>query len=115
MLRQRSEGILCATPYGVDVVGIAETVGLVGAITAGVSSRQRKIEVEELNDKLRRINLSLREQARTTNSAAALAQQRSPCSFLVSRISSPFKRWTCSAAGSVRGDLCAGAELRTKQ
>jgi hypothetical protein len=57
-------GLLCATPYGVDVVGITEAVAFVGALVGGVSARQRKVELEEVNDKLRRINLSLRQQAR---------------------------------------------------
>lgn len=37
---------LCATPFGVDVVGITETVALVGAVVSGVSARRRKNEVE---------------------------------------------------------------------
>jgi len=57
-------GLLCATPYGVDVVGITEAVAFVGALVGGVSARQRKVELEEVNDKLRKINLSLRQQAR---------------------------------------------------
>jgi hypothetical protein len=124
------EGKLCATPFGVDVVGITELFALVGgiyavhltntrahththrrypanvnrsakacfnvtpdilpvyqnsptiatasnplkrlfklcikvgAVVGGVSARQRKDELERLNEQLRKINLSLRQQAR---------------------------------------------------
>eukprot|EP00959_Pyramimonas_sp_CCMP1952_P065957 1377052-Pyramimonas_sp.AAC.1 len=47
---------LCATPFGVDVVGISQTVALIGALVGGISARNRKIELEELNDKLRNVN-----------------------------------------------------------
>jgi hypothetical protein len=57
-------GKLCATPFGVDVVGITEFVGLVGALVGGITARQRKAELERLNEQLRKINLSLRQQAR---------------------------------------------------
>ena len=56
---------LCATPFGVDVVGITELILVVGAITGGISARVRKRELEELNSKLRLINVQLREQARS--------------------------------------------------
>ena len=55
---------LCATPFGIDVVGITELLALVGALVGGISARARKAEVERLNDQLRKINLSLRQQAR---------------------------------------------------
>ena len=35
------------------------------AVHAGISARQRKAELERLNDQLRKINLSLRQQARS--------------------------------------------------
>ena len=35
-----------------------------GALVGGVSARQRKVELEEVNEKLRQINISLRQQAR---------------------------------------------------
>ena len=57
-------GKLCATPFGVDLVGILVFVALTGALVGGVSARSRKAEVERLNDQLRKINLSLRQQAR---------------------------------------------------
>ncbi|KAK9846451.1 hypothetical protein WJX81_004056 [Elliptochloris bilobata] len=57
-------GRLCATPFGVDVVGITEVVALTGALVGGISARQRKAELERLNDQLRKINMSLRQQAR---------------------------------------------------
>ncbi len=57
-------GKLCATPYGIDVVGITEAIALLGATVGGVSARQRKVELEEVNEKLRAINISLRQQAR---------------------------------------------------
>ncbi|KAF5834578.1 FLU chloroplast precursor, alternative spliced version s-FLP [Dunaliella salina] len=62
--RETMEGKLCATPFGVDVVGITELFALVGAVVGGVSARQRKEELERLNEQLRKINLSLRQQAR---------------------------------------------------
>lgn len=61
---QSQNGKLCATPFGVDIVGITELVALVGAVVGGVSARQRKAELERLNEQLRKINLSLRQQAR---------------------------------------------------
>ncbi len=60
-----SAGKLCATPFGIDVVGITEAVALLGATVGGISARQRKAELEEVNEKLRQINVSLRQQARS--------------------------------------------------
>lgn len=58
------DGKLCGTPFGVDVVGISETVALLGALIGGIAARQRKDEVEKLNEQLRKINLQLRQQSR---------------------------------------------------
>lgn len=55
---------LCATPFGIDVVGITELIALVGALVGGITARQRKAEVEKLNEQLRTINMQLRQQAR---------------------------------------------------
>jgi len=55
---------LCRTPFGIDVVGLTETVALIGALVGGLSARRRRREVEEVNAKLRSINSSLRQQAR---------------------------------------------------
>eukprot|EP00958_Prasinococcus_capsulatus_P025176 scaffold4129_cov390-Prasinococcus_capsulatus_cf.AAC.5 len=55
-----SVGKLCATPFG----GITQLVALTGAVVSGVSARNRKRELEVMNEKLRQINMSLREQAR---------------------------------------------------
>ena len=38
--RSQREGQLCATPFGVDVVGITEFVALTGALVGGGSSQQ---------------------------------------------------------------------------
>ncbi len=57
-------GQLCATPYGVDIVGVTEFVALVGALVGGITARHRKQELERLNEQLRKINLGLRQQAR---------------------------------------------------
>ena len=51
---------LCVTPFGVDIVGISQTVALVGAIGAGLTSNARKAEIAELNEKLRAVNSTLR-------------------------------------------------------
>lgn len=64
--RLTQSGKLCATPFGVDVVGITELVALTGALVGGVTARQRKNEVEVLNEQLRKINLNLRQQARVS-------------------------------------------------
>lgn len=58
------DGKLCATPFGVDVVGITEAIALTGALVGGLSARRRKDEVEKLNEQLRTINTQLRQQAR---------------------------------------------------
>lgn len=58
------DGKLCATPFGVDVVGITEAIALTGALVGGLSARRRKDELEKLNDQLRTINSQLRQQAR---------------------------------------------------
>ncbi|PSC69769.1 FLUORESCENT IN BLUE chloroplastic [Micractinium conductrix] len=58
------EDQLCATPYGIDVVGITEFIALTGALVGGVSARRRKQELERLNEQLRTINAQLRQQAR---------------------------------------------------
>ncbi|KAK9843024.1 hypothetical protein WJX74_005765 [Apatococcus lobatus] len=63
--RSSQSGKLCATPFGVDVVGITELIALTGALVGGFSARSRKREVEVLNDQLRKINMSLRQQARS--------------------------------------------------
>ena len=52
----------CATPFGVDIVGITELVALVGAVVGGLAARQRKREAERLNEQLRKINMQLRQQ-----------------------------------------------------
>ncbi|CAL8461848.1 g1379 [Coccomyxa elongata] len=62
--RTSSSGKLCATPFGVDVVGITEVIALTGALVGGISARARKAELERLNEQLRKINMSLRQQAR---------------------------------------------------
>jgi hypothetical protein len=62
--RMSQVGKLCATPYGIDIVGITEFVALVGALVGGITARQRKAELERLNEQLRKINMSLRQQAR---------------------------------------------------
>jgi hypothetical protein len=54
----------CATPFGVDVVGITEFIALIGALVGGIVARQRKQETERLNEQLRKINMQLRQQAR---------------------------------------------------
>ena len=62
---KRSQGDkFCATPYGIDVVGITEFVALTGALVGGISARRRKDELERLNEQLRTINTQLRQQAR---------------------------------------------------
>lgn len=43
---------------------IDECVTFTVFLSSGVSARQRKIEVEKLNESLRKINMSLRQQAR---------------------------------------------------
>ena len=58
------EGKFCATPFGIDVVGITEAILLIGALVGGIAARQRKEELERLNEQLRKINLQLRQQAR---------------------------------------------------
>ncbi|GLC48940.1 hypothetical protein PLESTB_000165300 [Pleodorina starrii] len=63
-VKQTQGGKLCATPFGVDVVGITELVALIGALVGGITARRRKEEVERLNEQLRSINLNLRQQAR---------------------------------------------------
>ncbi|PNW77995.1 hypothetical protein CHLRE_10g460050v5 [Chlamydomonas reinhardtii] len=62
--KRTQDGKLCATPFGVDVVGITELIALIGALVGGVTARRRKEEVERLNEQLRSINLNLRQQAR---------------------------------------------------
>jgi tetratricopeptide (TPR) repeat protein len=62
---QASAMQLCATPFGIDVVGITELVALTGALVGGVSARRRKQELERLNEQLRTINTQLRQQARS--------------------------------------------------
>lgn len=57
-------GQFCATPFGIDVVGITEFIALTGALVGGVSARRRKQELEKLNEQLRTINTQLRQQAR---------------------------------------------------
>lgn len=54
----------CATPFGIDVVGITEAIALIGALVGGLVARQRKKEAERLNEQLRKINMQLRQQAR---------------------------------------------------
>ena len=71
---QVAEGnTLCVTPFGVDVVGISQTVALVGAIGAGLTSNARKAEIAELNEKLRAVNSTLRAQIRQPSPASAQA------------------------------------------
>merc|ERR1712147_6104 len=53
-----------STPYGIDIVGITEGAALAGALVGGLSARNKKAEVEALNERLRSINVQLRAQAR---------------------------------------------------
>jgi hypothetical protein len=76
--RNTANGQLCATPFGVDVVGITELIALIGALVGGVSARQRKQEVELLNEQLRKINITLRQQARAGTVYAPGAPQGAP-------------------------------------
>ena len=55
---------LCVTPFGIDIVGITEFVALAGATASGISANQKKEEITQLNEKLRGINTTLRQQAR---------------------------------------------------
>ena len=64
-MQQLADYCRCATPFGVDVVGITELIALIGALVGGLVARQRKQETERLNDQLRRINMQLRQQARS--------------------------------------------------
>ncbi|KIY98117.1 hypothetical protein MNEG_9846, partial [Monoraphidium neglectum] len=52
--RTTSIGKLCATPFGIDIVGITEFIALAGALVGGVAARQRKAELERLNEQLRK-------------------------------------------------------------
>jgi type II secretory pathway pseudopilin PulG len=45
-------------------VGLTVFVALVGAAVGGYTARQRKAEAEKLNEQLRKINASLRQQTR---------------------------------------------------
>jgi len=64
---QTQTSLLCATPFGVDVVGIVQTLALIGAVVGGVSARNRKMEMDALNEKLRTVNKVLREQSRASS------------------------------------------------
>lgn len=55
---------LCATPYGVDIVGISTSILAIGALVGGLSARARKAELEKVNEKLRAVNQQLRQQTR---------------------------------------------------
>jgi tetratricopeptide (TPR) repeat protein len=54
------------TPFGIDIVGITEFVALAGAVASGISANQKKEEITELNDKLRKINASLMSTSRAS-------------------------------------------------
>ena len=56
---------LCATPFGVDIVGITEGIALLGALVGGLAAKSRRDEVQKLNEQLRTINVTLRKQARS--------------------------------------------------
>jgi hypothetical protein len=71
------EGKLCGTPFGIDVVGITEALAIIGALVGGVVARQRKEELEKLNEQLRKINLQLRQQARAGTIYAPGNERRS--------------------------------------
>ncbi len=74
------EGKLCATPFGIDVVGITEVVAVAGALVGGLLARQRKEELGKLNEQLRKINVQLRQQARagTIYAPGELQDRESP-------------------------------------
>lgn len=86
-------GKLCATPFGIDIVGITELVALVGALVGGITARQRKAELERLNEQLRKINLSLRQQARagTVYAPGALKTQNCMHTARMSAVSSCYR------------------------
>ncbi len=80
-------GKLCATPFGIDVVGITEVTALIGALVGGITARKRKDEVERLNEQLRSINLSLRQQARagTVYAPGEAQAPQGPCAGWIAR------------------------------
>jgi hypothetical protein len=53
--RHQGGRTLCVTPFGVDIVGITEFIALVGALVGGITARQRKAELERLNEQLRKV------------------------------------------------------------
>lgn len=77
MLLLLQDGKLCATPFGIDVVGVTVAVALVGAAVGGTTARQRKQEAERLNEQLRKINASLRQQARAGERCLCLGPEHS--------------------------------------
>jgi len=65
---------LCKTPEGVDIVGITESLGLIGALVGGVSAKNRKEELETVNarllkvvSRLRKVNNKLKKQGIIVN------------------------------------------------
>ena len=96
---QVAEGnTLCVTPFGVDVVGITQTVALVGAIGAGLTSNARKAEIAELNEKLRLVNSTLRAQIRQPVAAPSGVYQDG--GVAVNRAAAGVDRVSAGAAGA---------------
>lgn len=73
-----------------DVVGITQTLGLVGAIGGGVAARNRKKEMEELNEKLRSVNAVRTNDARRSRHPPYLLRLRGVESNRVQRSSTEY-------------------------
>ena len=52
----------------VELVVLGQTIGFIGALVGGFSARDRKRQVEDLNERLLAVNKQLRQQARSTMS-----------------------------------------------
>lgn len=61
-------------------------IALVGALVGGITARQRKAELERLNEQLRKINMSLRQQARAGTVYAPGGQRRTRCQGLIQTV-----------------------------
>eukprot|EP00271_Cylindrocystis_brebissonii_P023238 TRINITY_DN9539_c0_g1_i1.p1 TRINITY_DN9539_c0_g1~~TRINITY_DN9539_c0_g1_i1.p1 ORF type:complete len:393 (+),score=66.35 TRINITY_DN9539_c0_g1_i1:352-1530(+) len=83
------------------IAAIAELVALTGAAVGGVLARQRKQELEVINSQLRRINMSLRKQARVESYAPSLSYAPVGSALMIPGPPSPGPLLTRDAASPI--------------
>ena len=102
---------LCVTPSGVDIVGITEFLALIGASASGIRARRQKVEVDELNEKLRAINQSLTTRSKRNPAGMGAALGYTGAQMAETPVDSPMSASMDEAATKDGGASNAGKKV----